>query len=182
MMIKELGLSLRMISEIEVSRRRPDKWIITFQGEPIGSIEVKKPAVSHEKGMNNPNILGEVYDAVMELLHFSGCARGIAILIDGKHLRVCWVGEDPAVCMTDVEPAEAPPGGAGGDLAPAAAGDRHDSGGTAKLASGSDCPATPARAKSVAKISPPPRIPGTSTEMRETVPSQGPEPIIKRIM
>jgi hypothetical protein len=175
MMIKELGLSVRVISEIEVSRRRPDMRIITFQGEPIGSIEVKKPAASHVKGMDNLNILGEVYDAILELRHFSGCARGIAILIDGKHLRVCWVGEDPAVSMIDDEPADAPPGGAGGDLAPAAAGDRHDSGGTAKLASGSDCPATPARAKSVAKISPPPRIPGTSSGIGEKFSSQEPE-------
>eukprot|EP00037_Helgoeca_nana_P030680 m.381072 g.381072 ORF g.381072 m.381072 type:complete len:312 (+) comp28244_c0_seq1:2831-3766(+) len=77
--------------------------------------------------------------------------------------------------MIDDEPADAPPGGAGGDLAPAAAGDRHDSGGTAKSASGSECPATPAPAEGVAKISPPPRIPGTSSGIGEKFSSQEPE-------
>eukprot|EP00035_Acanthoeca_spectabilis_P016954 m.353756 g.353756 ORF g.353756 m.353756 type:complete len:590 (+) comp16593_c2_seq27:577-2346(+) len=105
-----LGLPAQIISEVEVWRRRPDLWIITLQGEPIGSVEVKKPAQSSDKGMDHPNVLGEVYDAVMQLAHFSGCMRGIAILIDGRFVRVCWVGDDIVPMTENEDPLESQSG------------------------------------------------------------------------
>ena len=99
-LIAALGLSLDIVTEVGVWEVRPDMWVITDINKlPVAAIEVKKPADI----MNEPTVLGELFDAMKQLQHFYGRQLAIGILATGAAFRVCWFGDDDNVDMSKEE-------------------------------------------------------------------------------
>jgi hypothetical protein len=91
-----LGLDLSELevhSELGTFNIRPDLWLITRGGVPIGVIEVKKPDVQGEKilGLDHPNCLGELYDFMRHLPNFYGVSPVFGIITNFVSWRVAWL-------------------------------------------------------------------------------------------
>ena len=86
-LIRILGLPLKMLQELSVFEVRPDEWIVTWSGAPVGAVEYKRPG---QRAMTDKRILGEVFDAASQLLHFYGMPMAMSLLISGEEFRVCW--------------------------------------------------------------------------------------------
>jgi hypothetical protein len=104
-LIYAAGLSgkMRVLMEKAVYETRPDMWIITIDGVPCGSAEVKNPSKGKVDVMSNRHVLGEVYDALMQMPNFYGKKLAIGVLMTGEEFRVCWVGKDDGVDMAAPE-------------------------------------------------------------------------------
>lgn len=56
-----LGNSVELHSEIGTFQIRPDRWLVSVHGVPIGVVEVKKPDVPRKPAaLFHPNVLGEL--------------------------------------------------------------------------------------------------------------------------
>jgi hypothetical protein len=107
-LIYAAGLSgkVRVLMERAVYETRPDMWIITTDGIPCGSAEVKTPGKGKVDVMSNTYVLGEVYDALMQMPNFYGKELAIGVLMTGEEFRVCWIGRDDKVDMAAPEKLE----------------------------------------------------------------------------
>ena len=97
-----LHLHVKVISEMQIFEVRPDLWVIRkSDGTPIGAVEVKKPGAD----LDNPAILGELFDQMKQLQNFYGHTFSIGILATGNAWRVCWYGDNPKMMssMADEE-------------------------------------------------------------------------------
>eukprot|EP00978_Attheya_sp_CCMP212_P011932 scaffold29636_cov50-Attheya_sp.AAC.2 len=91
-----LGLDLSQLevhSELGTFNIRPDLWVITRGGVPIGVIQVKKPDVQGEKiqGLDHLNCLGELYDFMRHLPNFYGVSPVFGIITNFVSWRVAWL-------------------------------------------------------------------------------------------
>ena len=91
--IYELGLNhaVRMVPEVETFKLRPDAWVMTVHGVPIGVVEVKNPG---DKAMTDKRVIGELFDYMMVLPNFCGTKQCFGILTTYKQWRVCWLDDD----------------------------------------------------------------------------------------
>jgi hypothetical protein len=76
---------LEVHSELGTFNIRPDLWVITRGGVPIGVIQVKKPDVQGEK------IQGELYDFMRHLPNFYGESPLFGIITNFVSWRVAWL-------------------------------------------------------------------------------------------
>ena len=91
----ELEDDLIVHSEIATFGIRHDRWVVTRSGLPIGVIEVKKPDIEGGvKGLEHPNILGELYDFMRHLPNFYGIAPVFGILTNFCSWRIAWLPND----------------------------------------------------------------------------------------
>jgi Family of unknown function (DUF5898) len=85
----------RVFTEVGVFRIRPDAWVVTAQGVPVGVVEVKKPdAPGKPSALNHPNVLGELYDFMARLKNFYGIAPVFGLLTNFVSWRVAWLPKD----------------------------------------------------------------------------------------
>lgn len=79
-------------SEIATFNLRPDLWVVIHGGLPIGVIEVKKPDIDNGvKGMENANVLGELFDFMEHLPNFYGITPAFGIVTNLVQWRVAWL-------------------------------------------------------------------------------------------
>jgi hypothetical protein len=104
-LIYAAGLSgkVRVLQEKSVFEIRPDMWFISVDGIPCGCGEVKNPSTKKVDVMDNGNVLGEVFDSLMQMPNFYGKKLAIGILMTGMQFRVCWIGNDDHVDMAEEE-------------------------------------------------------------------------------
>ena len=92
---KAMGLDLETVTEIGAFGLRPDVWVVTWNMIPVGVIEVKKPEEdeigSGESVLDEPTVLGELYDFQMQLPNFYGVSPAFGILTTFESWRVCWI-------------------------------------------------------------------------------------------
>jgi len=105
--VYEMGLnrSLTITAEVETFGLRPDAWVLTVMGMPIGVIEVKNPG---EKALTDERVAGELYDYMKRLSSFYGMQEAFGILTTYRKWRVCWMDDDAsnalaqrAVCLAN---------------------------------------------------------------------------------
>jgi len=84
---------LELFLEVQVLSIRPDIYVVTLKGIPVGTVEVKKPG---PRAMADPKVLGEVFD---QLQHLNSCfgVRSFALLTTYNQWRVCWLLDDEDV-------------------------------------------------------------------------------------
>ena len=95
--LQAMGLAdaVELHSEIGTFNVRPDIWVVSIDGVPIGVIEVKKPDVPGKpSGMSHPNILGELYDFLKHLPNFYGVSPCFGILTNLESWRTAWLPID----------------------------------------------------------------------------------------
>ena len=97
-LIEALKLDAKVFSEVGTFAVRPDLWILTMQGAPIGVVEVKKPDVERKEDgktiLDEPTVLGELYDFMLQLPNFYGVQPVFGILTTFETWRVCWLPSD----------------------------------------------------------------------------------------
>eukprot|EP00301_Raphidiophrys_heterophryoidea_P006056 c12478_g1_i1.p1 GENE.c12478_g1_i1~~c12478_g1_i1.p1 ORF type:complete len:487 (+),score=66.84 c12478_g1_i1:302-1762(+) len=82
-----LGSDLRLVAEASVNYIRPDYWVVKTQNRPVGVVEVKKPQVGV---LDNPNVLGELFDNMNGLRCYFGVDHPFGIVTTLKQWRICW--------------------------------------------------------------------------------------------
>lgn len=94
-----LGLAghVEVYTEIGIFNVRPDLWVVTLLGAPIGVVEVKKPdLIGKQPCLNHPNVLGELYDFMSRLESFYGITPAFGILTTFETWRIAWFSDDQA--------------------------------------------------------------------------------------
>ena len=84
-----------VFTEVGIFHIRPDIWVVTVQGVPVGVVEVKKPDASAQPpALNHANVLGELNDFMVRLKNFYGIAPVFGLLTNFVSWRVAWLPED----------------------------------------------------------------------------------------
>ena len=91
--IYELGLNhaLEMTKEVATFGLRPDAWVMTLLGLPVGVVEVKNPG---DGALSDKRVAGELYDYMMRLPNFYGTQEAFGILTSYRKWRVCWMDDE----------------------------------------------------------------------------------------
>ena len=91
--IYELGLNhaLEMTKEVATFGMRPDAWVMTLLGLPVGVVEVKNPG---DGALSDERVAGELYDYMMRLPNFYGTREAFGILTSYRKWRVCWMDDE----------------------------------------------------------------------------------------
>ena len=76
---------------------QPDLWVVCSFGVPIGIVEVKKPFGSP---LSNPNVIGQMYDYLSQLMHYTGRCHVFGILTDYNEWRIVWLPETNDAAMS----------------------------------------------------------------------------------
>ena len=94
-LIGALKLDAKVFSEVGTFAVRPDLWVLTLYGTPIGVVEVKKPDFREKPAgksvLDEPTVLGELYDFMLQLPNFYGVDPVFGILATFESWRVCWL-------------------------------------------------------------------------------------------
>lgn len=99
-----LGDMVELHSEIGTFNVRPDLWVVSVTGVPVGVIEVKKPDVTGKpSAMSHPNVLGELYDFLKHLPNFYGVSPCFGVLTNMNNWRFAWLPDDNADAMAAEE-------------------------------------------------------------------------------
>lgn len=87
-----IGVEIKVYSEIAAFGVRPDLWVMFSNNLPIGVIEVKKPDLKTSKTdvLDEPTVLGEIYDFMMQLPNFYGTYPIFGMLTTMEKWRFCW--------------------------------------------------------------------------------------------
>eukprot|EP00053_Salpingoeca_punica_P021581 m.213153 g.213153 ORF g.213153 m.213153 type:complete len:670 (+) comp23422_c0_seq1:39-2048(+) len=94
-------LQLEISREMNVGPTKPDIWVVTRFGMPIGVVEVKMPRIE-EAGQTNsfpmdePNVHGQMLDYLVALRNMHNVAA-FGILTTYRHWRICWLPESDEV-------------------------------------------------------------------------------------
>ena len=100
-LVKDISLAMELdletFTEVGAFGLHPDVWVVTWNMTPIGVIEVKKPVEDPkdfgDSILDEPTVLGELYDFQMQLPNFYGMSpafgilttfRGLANLLDSS--------------------------------------------------------------------------------------------------
>jgi len=79
-------------SEIATFNIRPDLWVVSVRGIPMGVVQVKKPDVPGKpKALDHPNVLGELFDFLRHLPNFHGVSPAFGILTNMNTWRMAWL-------------------------------------------------------------------------------------------
>jgi hypothetical protein len=105
--VKDLIKDAKVFLEVGPFAVRPDLWVLTLYGTPIGVVEVKKPDVCVKLNgkivLEEPTVLGELYDFMFQLPNFYGVDVVFGILTTFETWRVCWLpcedGDEQAACV-----------------------------------------------------------------------------------
>lgn len=82
-------------SEIGTFNIRPDLWVVTIHGIPVGIIEVKKPDIpGGVVALDHPNVLGELFDFMKHLPNFYGVTPAFGIVTNLNSWRMAWVPDE----------------------------------------------------------------------------------------
>lgn len=82
-------------SEVATFSIRPDLWVVSIRGIPVGVIEVKKPDVPGKpSAMSHPNVLGELFDFMKHLPNFYGVHPVFGILTNFQSWRIAWLPDE----------------------------------------------------------------------------------------
>ena len=95
--VSAMGLNgeVEIHSEVGTFNIRPDLWIVTVSGIPVGIVEVKKPdTLRSPKAMSHPNVLGELFDFIKHLPNFYGVSPCFGILTNLNSWRFAWLPKD----------------------------------------------------------------------------------------
>mmetsp|Transcript_936 Transcript_936/g.2655 ORF Transcript_936/g.2655 Transcript_936/m.2655 type:complete len:482 (-) Transcript_936:416-1861(-) len=88
----DLEYAVEIHSEVGTFNIRPDVWVVTIHGIPVGVIEVKKPDIpGGVEGLKHPNVLGELYDLVKHLTNFYGVTPAFGIVTNLNCWRMAWI-------------------------------------------------------------------------------------------
>jgi hypothetical protein len=82
------GCDIRPVHELSIFGNRVDIWLITKFGKPVGVIEIKKPG---NNILQNPHVLGQLYDYMLRLRSFFGVNHVFGILTSYDEWRICWL-------------------------------------------------------------------------------------------
>jgi hypothetical protein len=91
-----LNRSLTITTEVETFGLRPDAWVLTVMGMPIGVIEVKNPG---DPALTDERVAGELYDYMKRLSSFYGAQEAFGILTTYRKWRVCWMDDDASKAL-----------------------------------------------------------------------------------
>lgn len=91
----DLDYAVEIHSEVGTFDIRPDMWVVTIHGIPVGVIEVKKPDIpGGVEGLKHPNVLGELYDFMKHLPNFYGVAPAFGIVTNLNCWRMAWIPDE----------------------------------------------------------------------------------------
>ncbi len=94
-MIEALHLKANVSSQAGTFSVRPDLWVLTLFGAPVGVVDVKKPDIVEktdgEMILDQPTVLGELYDFMLQLPNFYGVKPVFGILATIDTWRICWL-------------------------------------------------------------------------------------------
>ena len=76
---------------------QPDLLVVCSFGVPIGIVEVKKLFGSP---LSNPNVIGQMYDYLSQLMHYTGRCHVFGILTDYNEWRIVWLTETNDAAMS----------------------------------------------------------------------------------
>lgn len=92
-------LQLEVFRNPHINRLKPDLWVVTRFGMPVGAIEVKMPEIGNEASsfpLDEPNVYGQMYDYLVLLRNMHNVS-GFGILTTYRHWRICWLPESNAM-------------------------------------------------------------------------------------
>lgn len=91
--IYELGLShaLELSREVATFGLRPDAWVMTLMGLPVGVVEVKNEG---DGALSDERVAGELFEYMMRLPSFYGTTEAFGILTTYRKWRVCWMDNE----------------------------------------------------------------------------------------
>ncbi len=92
----QLFLSFRQHMSL-FQKYQPDLWVICSFGIPIGVVEVKKPFGSP---LSNPKVIGQMYDYLSQLMHYTGRCHVFGILTTYNEWRIVWLPETNDAAMS----------------------------------------------------------------------------------
>ena len=95
-----LNRSLRIAIEVGTFGLRPDAWVLTMMGMPIGVIEVKNPG---DRALTDERVAGELYDYMKRLSSFYGAQEAFGILTTYRKWRVCWMDDEASKALARKE-------------------------------------------------------------------------------
>ena len=88
---REMGFNkfLKIARELKKFFTKPDFYL--YVQEPVGGVEVKKPAHGI---LDDVNVLGEVFDQLMHLKNESGIKSPFVLVTSYMEWRVCWLNDE----------------------------------------------------------------------------------------
>ena len=95
-MMEVLGLNTEILAQAGTFAVRPDLWVLTMLGVPVGVVEVKKPDVGQTSVLDEPTVLGELYDYMLQLPNFYGVKPVFGIVTTMEKWRICWLPSEKA--------------------------------------------------------------------------------------
>ncbi|CAG8631081.1 8882_t:CDS:1, partial [Paraglomus occultum] len=93
---REKELSFR--EEMPFRQQRPDIWVVSFHGLPVGIIEIKKPS---DKIMDSPQLGGQVFDYLTMLQSFYGIKWHFAIVSTYRQWKIFWLKDTDTIAKSD---------------------------------------------------------------------------------
>ncbi len=94
----DLASKLTLHNELSVFEMRPDMWIVTSEGVPVGVVEVKKPDKNNKNTvLDHKNVFGQIYDYMMRLRSFFGLRYVFGIITTYAQWRVVWLDEPDTI-------------------------------------------------------------------------------------
>ena len=93
----ELTEDLVLRNDLQIHDLKADIWVVSYNGHPVGAIEVKKP------GKNLQNVEGQLMDYMLKIRSFHGLRHVYGIVTDFEHWRICWLPDSSdAAAATDL--------------------------------------------------------------------------------
>lgn len=86
-----LKIGLHLGGEIGIKHIRPDLCALLVDNHLVGVIEVKLPGV---RILEQPTVVGELYDQMLLVSRFYGTGPVIGILTSGEDWMICWFPDD----------------------------------------------------------------------------------------